>query len=417
MASSGRRIGEEVQRPCEKHGRTCREHDPAYASSVILQGDPLDLRFADAEAHILEHPDDSAGYLVYADLLTAQGSSLGELIVVQHALSLLGPDERQSERARRLAAREAELIAEHDPLAGMPRECVQARWRWGTIESIRVHNPAALDDEIDAPAMLQRVVAAPAAAVLRELELGILEVDGHGFHNEGPITEALEAVGRSPTGPRLRRLVIGAVIRDFGGEAAMPYAIGDLSGISTLFPALRSLVVHGSFFHLGDRLHLPQLHDLAIETSGLPASELAAITGSDWLALERMSLWFGVPGAKGDCTLESVAPILDGTRWPALRHLGLMNAVFTDALCAAVADAPLLRQLESLDLSMGTMSAEGATALVGCAAALRHLVIDVSDNGLASEDVDRLRAADLRVVSRRQRWSRFGRRVPLSGMP
>ncbi|HZI13161.1 MAG TPA: molybdenum metabolism regulator, partial [Myxococcus sp.] len=89
--------------------------------------------------------------------------------------------------------------------------------------------------------------------------------------------------------------------------------------------------------------------------------------------------------------VSDIRPIQDGKGLPKLRSLGLCNTDFTDRLCRALPDAPVLPQLESLDLSMGTMSDRGAELLAASAKAFRHLRhLDVSDNLLSPDGVARV---------------------------
>jgi hypothetical protein len=119
-------------------------------------------------------------------------------------------------------------------------------------------------------------------------------------------------------------------------------------------------------------------------------------------------------GAGGD--LKSIRPILEGKGLGKLRHLGLMNAEFTDAICEALPRAKVLGQLETLDLSMGMMSDEGARALAEGKKALEHLErLDVSDNFLTQQGIDLLRGICAEVVTGEQKepydWDEDGRYV------
>ncbi|MFD0891882.1 leucine-rich repeat domain-containing protein, partial [Streptosporangium algeriense] len=85
--------------------------------------------------------------------------------------------------------------------------------------------------------------------------------------------------------------------------------------------------------------------------------------------------------------------ILSGERLPALRHLGLQDSEIQDEIPAAVASAPSLARLESLALSMGALSDEGAEALLS-GQPLTHLKrLDLHHHYLTDPMVDRVRAA------------------------
>ncbi|MFD0273949.1 STM4015 family protein [Kitasatospora sp. NPDC127111] len=169
--------------------------------------------------------------------------------------------------------------------------------------------------------------------------------------------------------------------------------MSDVTPVVTAFPGLTELVVRG-----GNDLRLsPVRHDrltgLRFEAGGLPAEVVQAVAASELPALESLELWFGVSEYGGDATIDDLAPFLDGARFPALRHLGLQNSEFQDEIAAAVAHAPVVARLESLSLSMGVLSDEGATALLE-GQPLTHLkALDLHHHYLTDAMQERLRQA------------------------
>ncbi|MBI0296993.1 STM4015 family protein [Streptomyces sp. PRKS01-29] len=138
----------------------------------------------------------------------------------------------------------------------------------------------------------------------------------------------------------------------------------DLAPLLAAFPGLRELVVRG-----GDGLDFPVaghagLRALRIESGGLPPEAAANIAAADLPSLERLELWLGDDWYGGGTTVEQLAPLLAGERKPALRHLGLQNSPIQDQLAAALASAPVVPRLTSVSLSMGTLSDQGAEALL-----------------------------------------------------
>jgi hypothetical protein len=103
-------------------------------------------------------------------------------------------------------------------------------------------------------------------------------------------------------------------------------------------------------------------------------------------ACEHLDVWLGDESYGGDATWKDVAPLLSSRELPSLRHLGLRNAQLTDELARALPSSPILRQLKSVDLSLGTLTDEGARAPADRRGALEHLeVLDVRDNLLTAE--------------------------------
>ncbi|MEV5161657.1 STM4015 family protein [Streptomyces sp. NPDC053728] len=147
----------------------------------------------------------------------------------------------------------------------------------------------------------------------------------------------------------------------------------DVTALLTAFPALTHLGVRG-----GTELEFPPirheaLRELTIESGGLPAEAVRGVLDSELPALERLDLWLGVSAYGGDVVLPDLAPLLAGTRFPRLHHLGLRNSELQNEIAVALGSAPVLAQLRTLDLSNGTLGDEGAAALLE-GQPLTHLV-------------------------------------------
>ncbi|MFE6188968.1 STM4015 family protein [Streptomyces sp. NPDC056465] len=138
----------------------------------------------------------------------------------------------------------------------------------------------------------------------------------------------------------------------------------DVTALLTAFPDLTCLGVRGGT----DLVFLPVKHEalreLTIESGGLPAQALRGILDSELPALERLDLWLGVSAYGGDAVVPDLAPLLAGTRFPRLRHLGLRNSELQNEIAVAIGSAPVVAQLRTLDLSNGTLGDEGAAALL-----------------------------------------------------
>jgi hypothetical protein len=155
-------------------------------------------------------------------------------------------------------------------------------------------------------------------------------------------------------------------------------------------PRLRRLRLQSGSMTFG-ALALPALVELEVRTGGLTAENIADLARADWPALERLTLWFGDAGYGASGGVAEIAPILDGARLPSLRHLGLMNAEFTDELCAMLHRTKILPRLKTLDLSMGIMSDVGAESLAANSAAYAHLEsLSVAQNYLTDAGLARV---------------------------
>jgi hypothetical protein len=185
---------------------------------------------------------------------------------------------------------------------------------------------------------------------------------------------------------------------------------GDVTPLFTAFPALETVVIRGGSGLELSAISSPVLRELRLETGGLPGPVVRALGESDLPALRSLELWLGVDEYGGSTTVADLAPFLSGERFPALRHLGLQDAENQDEIAAAVAAAPVVARLESLSLSMGVLTDEGAEALLS-GRPLGHLKrLDLHHHYLSGEMAARIRAAlpgvdvDLSDALQEKKW-------------
>lgn len=203
-----------------------------------------------------------------------------------------------------------------------------------------------------------------------------------------PVELLVNVAGRLP---RLRALFLGDIEPDEAEISWIEHS--DITPLFTAFPGLRRLEVRGGTGLTMDPIKSEALTVLRFESGGLPAGVVRAVAASDLPNLEHLDLWLGVENYGGDATAADLAPILSGERLPALRHLGLEDSEIQDEIAAAVAGAPVVARLESLSLAMGTLTDEGAEALLS-GRPLTHLKrLDLHHHYLSDQMVERLRAA------------------------
>ncbi|SOD58277.1 Leucine Rich repeat-containing protein [Streptomyces zhaozhouensis] len=201
-----------------------------------------------------------------------------------------------------------------------------------------------------------------------------------------PIEAIVEARGRLAS---LRAVFVGDIVME---EAEISWIQqGRVTDLLAAFPALEELGARGGSELRFEEVRHAGLRRLVVETGGMPAGAVRGVAGSEFPALAHLDLWLGTPNYGGDASVDDLAPILSGERLPALRHLALRNSEIQDAVCAAVASAPVVARLDSLDLSMGVLTDEGASALL-TGQPLTHLRrLDLSHNYLSEEMRARLR--------------------------
>ncbi|MFE2295980.1 STM4015 family protein [Streptomyces sp. NPDC059452] len=193
--------------------------------------------------------------------------------------------------------------------------------------------------------------------------------------------------------PALRGLFLADVV---GEECEVSWLrMCDITAVLEAFPSLEEFTVRGcgqEGLVLRPIRHTA-LKSLRFESGGLPGGLVRAVAASELPALERLDLWFGSSWYGADATVDDIRPVLSGGAFPRLRHLGLQNSELQDEIAAAVAAAPVVAQLETLALSMGTLSDTGGEALLN-GQPLNHLAtLDLRHHFLTGPVLDRIRAA------------------------
>ncbi len=330
---------------------------------------------------VLDDIEDVDALLVYADMLQEKGEALGEFITLSHAAE--HDAALSSKRDRYLVDHSSELLGELSQFmigTKIPTEVMEVSWSMGAICAARI---SATDEFI--PEALPALLSAPVTRFLRELTLGMQgeEVD---------YGDAIESI--SETGPHwaMRTLHIGDF--EYPDEMEMSWAlIGDASSIWEACPALRELTLQGAEIELG-KIRAPELSRVSLRTGGLPNEALLSIIEADLPKLEELEVWFGDDGYGAESSVDDVVPLLTRTDLPNLKCLRLMNSEFTDKLVEALIGSPLLAQIETLDLSLGTMTSVGAQRVLDNLESFAHLAeINVHDNGIGETALRELQLA------------------------
>ncbi|MFI9645736.1 STM4015 family protein [Streptomyces sp. NPDC052040] len=205
--------------------------------------------------------------------------------------------------------------------------------------------------------------------------------------DSSPVIEALLAARDRL--PALRAVFLGDMVMEESEISWIQQT--DVTPLLTGFPDLEELGLRGGSELTFPALRHTGLRTLTMEAGGLPVEVVRGVGASDLPALEHLDLWLGTPDYGGDSEVGDLEPILSGARLPRLRHLGLRNSEMQDAVAAAVASAPVVARLETLDLSMGVLTDEGAAALLG-GQPLTHLKkLDLHYHYISEPLLDRIR--------------------------
>ncbi len=196
---------------------------------------------------------------------------------------------------------------------------------------------------------------------------------------------------------------------------------GDVGPLLEAFPNLDYFGVRGGqdLRFKGCKGHA-RLHTLVVETGGLDAHTVEDILSLELPELRKLELWLGDSNYGFSGSIDTYLPFIVGRPYPdlsypfpKLEHLGLRNAEISDDLAHAFLDAPVLSQLKTLDLSMGTLSNHGARALLDNHE-LGHLdALDLSSNYINDPSLlERLEARGISITYNNQKDDeKYGRYV------
>lgn len=184
-----------------------------------------------------------------------------------------------------------------------------------------------------------------------------------GDDSSNPPDEVLKTLVRGRERlPKLRALYLGDITYE-ENEMSWIYQT-DLSPLLEAFPNLQLLRTRGGEGLAFTRPQHPNLRGLALETGGLPAEVVRSLGTAEFPKLEYLELWLGTEDYGGTVTLADLRPILLGEAFPNLKYLGLRNSEIVDEIAVAVVESPIINSIETLDLSLGTLTDAGGEALL-----------------------------------------------------
>jgi hypothetical protein len=244
------------------------------------------------------------------------------------------------------------------------------------------------DDEAGYADLLDAFLAEVDARRVKALILGF-------WNGEDMETDSADAyvplVERAERFPALEALFIGDMTAD-QIEVSWIYQ-SDPAPVLAAFPGLRVFGLRGTTNLEMAPLRHVALEELVLQGGGMPPEVVRAVADSELPALAELQLYLGSHWYSGGATGEDLAPILRGEVFPRLRHLGLRDADNQDDIAAAVARAPVVARLETLDLSLGNLSDTGAAALID-GQPLNHLKkLDLHHHYLTEEMMQQVWAA------------------------
>lgn len=343
---------------------------------VEVGGKPKPEGNPQLEAAIERDLDNPQPYLVYADWLQGKGDPLGELIVLQ---------QQSSPAAKALLKKHAETFL--GPLATFGDDKhgkgVTIEWQFGFMKNVEIRWESFGEGDEDAGGDLAAVLELPTARFIQSLRLGPCPAE-----DEMSFQVLVDAIEETKKPATLRELYLGNV----GDWDISGTSTGDFGSIASLFPKLERLTLRAGNISLGKNVSLPELKELTIETGGLSKDDIKQLCAMKAPKLERLSVWFGDENYGASGGLKDIATILDGSAFSKLTHLGIMNCAWVDEAVRALMGSKILKQLTSLDLSMGCLGDADIDAMVARKELFAHLQhLNVEDSALTDASKPKLK--------------------------
>lgn len=226
--------------------------------------------------------------------------------------------------------------------------------------------------------LLESFANDPNASKVKEIVIGCWDFEGG---NSSELVAAFVKVKDKL--PALQYIFMGDITYE---ETEMSWIENSLvTPILEAYPALLHFQVRGGNSLSFEKLRHSNLKTLIVETGGMSKSIIDEIIGANLPNLEHLELWLGDDGYGCDIAPADLKPLLEGVLFPKLKYLGLCNYYRQDELALAIAHAPILDRIETLDLSKGNICDEGGNALLNSPAITKLKKLDLSHHYLSNE--------------------------------
>ena len=256
--------------------------------------------------------------------------------------------------------------------------------------------------------LLQDLAAKPEAATLESLIIG----DWGQAYENSPQEFKDTLIQLAPSFPALKQLFIGDMESE---ECEVSWIVQtNLAPILQAFPNLTSFMIKGSSGLELEPLQHSKLEELVIICGGLPKKVLHSIASAELPELRKLELYLGVEDYGFDGSIEDVLPLLEKGRFPKLEYLGLKDSEIQDEIAKAAADASILEQIQILDFSEGTLSDEGAEALLASEKVKQLKHLNLSYHFMTDDMMERFKQSGMSVdVSDQQESDEDDWRFPM----
>lgn len=138
---------------------------------------------------------------------------------------------------------------------------------------------------------------------------------------------------------------------------------GNYARLWAALPNLKALTIKGSTdLELGEICH-EGLEELTIICGGLGSDVIRSIQNAKLPNLKKLLLYIGIEDYGFDGNADTIKELLDKADFPKLSYLGITDSEIQDELAQVVLNSKFMGQIETLDLSMGTLTDKSGALL------------------------------------------------------
>jgi hypothetical protein len=247
------------------------------------------------------------------------------------------------------------------------------------------------DESVTITDLLEAFVRDPQVGKVKELIIGQFNTDS----SESTYEVVDKLVALKENFKDLKALFIGDITYE---ECEISWINQtDITPILKAFPQLEHLQLRGGEGLSFSELAHDQLQTLIIETGGMHPNVIDQVNAARLPNLQKLELWLGSDEYGFKSRIEDLQPILSGKLFPKLTWLGLMDSVIQDDIAIAAAQAPVLDQLQELDLSMGVLTDKGAEALLKSEGIRKLKHLNLRHHFLSEAMMEQLRALGISI--------------------
>lgn len=173
---------------------------------------------------------------------------------------------------------------------------------------------------------------------------------------------------------------------------------GNYENLFHAMPQLESLTIKGSTDLTLGKIEAPNLQSLEIICGGLPKEVIESVRDANLPALKSLTLYIGVENYGFDGAIEDIEDLLEKSNFPALENLAIVDSEIQDEICKVVLDSKYMKQINRLELSMGSLTDKGGQLLLDKLPEFLNVkCLDVHYHYLTDEMMEKLEALPIEV--------------------